>query len=343
MKNLTPRQAQILKAIINEYIAYAIPVGSKLLTKKYFKNLSGGTLRNEMAALEKKGFLKKNHISSGRVPSQIGYQYYVKVLNVSNTTNDLKTRLRSVILQQHKTIDEVIELGVKFINEIINLPVVLTNFSSDEVLKKIDLIILDKSFALFLLVSASGKVFKKTISYANQRQFEDIVICVRIFNDRIIDTRFSEINNQLEVLKEIIRTKVHEYQYVIDEILFKLFDLDQIEANKKIYGIQYLAKQPEFANQEKLTKILNLLEDTSVWQQMAFINQTNQRTNIVFGDQLGFKEISVASTLINTTSEAKHQLAIVGPTRMDYQKIKALLTTLKEEIEKYDKKIHNQT
>ncbi|WP_159204842.1 heat-inducible transcriptional repressor HrcA, partial [Mycoplasmoides pneumoniae] len=326
-----------------EYIAYPVPVGSKLLTKKYFKNLSGGTLRNEMAVLEKEGYLKKNHISSGRIPSQLGYQYYVKLLTKNDDKSNLKTRLRAIILQKHKTIDEIIELGVKFINEMVNLPVVLTHFSSDEVLKKIDLIMLDQSCALLLLVSASGNVFKKTISYANQRQFEDIMVCVRIFNDRIIDTRFCDIAQHLDVLKEIIRSKVHEYQYVIDEILFKLFNFEEFQqARKQVYGIHYLAQQPEFANQERLTRILNLLEDTSVWQQMAFMNQNNQTTNITFGDKLGLEgeEVSVASTLINTTNESKHQLAIVGPTRMDYQKVKALLLTLKEEIEEYDKQLH---
>lgn len=332
---LTKRQIKILKTIIDEYTATAAPVGSNLLISKYFKDLSSATIRNEMLFLEKMNLLEKTHTSSGRVPSIQGYHYYEQNILQPVIDQDIKGKLRKILLARSDSIDEVIEHSVDFINQITNLPSVITHFKTDDRLARLDLIKLDNSNALVLVVSSSGNVIKKTIKFNNEKQYNDVSICIKVFNDRLNDTKFSDIKEKLASLKILIKRMVQEYEYIIQEIVNRIFDFNEKDKSI-IHGTRNLITQPEFADRNKLIKILDLLENTSVWQQIAYTHQKTGKTIITFGEEIGVDGISVASTIIDTGSK-KHQIAIVGPTRMDYGKVKGLLNLFKEEIEKIGK------
>lgn len=332
---LTDRQNKLIKAIIDEYTATAAPVGSKVLIQKYFNEYSSATIRNEMLALEKMELVEKTHTSSGRMPSLKGYRYYEKNILQPNIDSDIKTRLRKILSNRTESIDEVIEISVNFINEITKLPSIITRIKNDDHLSRMDLIKLNDSRALILIVSSSGDIIKKTINYKNKKQYNDVSVCVKVFNDRLVDTKFSEIQSKLDSLKKIIQKMVHEYEYVIHEIVDRIFDFNTKQKNA-IYGTGNLIRQPEFSDRDKLLKILDLLENTSVWEQIAYTQEKTGKTIITFGEEIGVGGVSVASTLIDSGGQ-KRQLAIVGPTRMDYAKIKGLLNLFKQEIERIGK------
>lgn len=329
---LTERQEKLIKAIIDEYTATAAPVGSKLLMSKYFKNLSSATIRNEMLQLEKLNLVEKTHTSSGRVPSLQGYHYYEKNLLSPVVNDEIRSKLRKILSTRLNSIDEIVEISVDFINQITNLPTVITHFKTDDRLCRLDLVKLDETSGLVLVVSSTGNVIKKTIQFNNENQFIDVSTCIKVFNDRLVDSKFSEIPYKLTLLKGIIKKKVHEYEYVIQEIVNRIFVFNDSNQTD-VRGIKNLLTQPEFADREKLIKIIDLLENTSVWQQILYNYQRTGKTIITFGDSLGIDGVSVASTMIETDNK-KHQIAVVGPTRMNYEKIKGLLMMLKDEIEK---------
>ncbi len=330
---LSKRQNRLLKVIIDEYTATAAPVSSKLLIKKYFKDLSSATIRNEMYILEKMNLVEKMHTSSGRMPSLAGYRYYEENLLEPNDDLEIRNRLRKILASRTKSIDEVIEVSVNFINEITKLPSIVTHIKIDDRLCRIDLIRLSANIALVLVVSSSGNIIKKTINFRDERQFGDVATCIKVFNDRLVDSKFSEIETKLVALKKIIKQKVSEYEYVIQEIVNKIFDFNT-RYKSDIYGTNNLIKNGEFLDRDKLIKIMDLLENTSVWEQIAYNLQNTGKTLITFGDQIGFEGVSVASTAFNVGEGTKHQISVVGPTRMDYAKVKGLLNIFKEEIEK---------
>ncbi|QZX49435.1 heat-inducible transcriptional repressor HrcA [Mycoplasma sp. E35C] len=333
---LTERQIQILKAIINEYISTATAVGSKIILEKYFNNdVSSATIRNEMSVLEKENYIEKPHTSAGRVPTIKGYQYYEKNLAETQISDNLKQKLMAILTKRYYSIDEVIEQSVEFINNVTNLPSVITKFKSYDLLKRMDLIKINENTALILIVSSSGEVIKKTIKYQNLVQYNDVSTCVQIFNDRLVDTPFIELKDKLSAIKDIVRKKVHEYEFVMQRIINYIFDINE-KNTINIKGTKKLVIHPEFHDHNKLSEILNLLENTSIWEQISFLQQKTGKSVITFGQDLGIDGISVASTIIET-DQNKHQIAIVGPNRMEYGKIKGLLNILKEQVEKIDR------
>ncbi|MDR0739506.1 MAG: heat-inducible transcriptional repressor HrcA [Mycoplasmataceae bacterium] len=334
---ITERQKQILQIIIEEYTYTTEPISSKEIIQKYLSDLSSATIRNEMAILEKKGLLEKTHTSSGRIPSINGYKYYESNILKPKLSINLKRRLEKIFSQRDVSIDSVINQSVSIINESLKLPSVITTEQSDELLKRFDLIQIDKSTALILLVTSSGNINKNTIHLNDDRQLDDISICVRIFNDRLVNTLIKDIPKKVEAIKEIIRSAVHEYEFCIRQIIEKIFDFNKMPSETKIHGTKWLTTQPEFQNIQHLNKILTLLEDTNVWQHISYTQQKTGKTLITFGKEFGANELAIASTSISANG-GKHQLSVVGPTRMDYSQVKGLLDFIKTEIEKLSSK-----
>ncbi len=335
---ITERQKQILKIIIDCYTFSAQPVSSKEIVSKYLTDLSSATVRNEMAALEKMGYLEKTHTSSGRAPSINGYKYYEENILKPHISTNIKNQLSKVFVNRELSIDTIIDRSVSIMNEILKLPSVVTTFNLNDSLKRFDLIQLSEDTAMVLLVTSSGLINKNTIKFDKAEQLDDISICIRVFNDRLIDTPLNEVQSKLNSIKEIIRSKVHEYEFCIQQIIKKIFEFNQVDVPKtNVYGTKWLPAQPEFKNVEKLKEILTMLEDTNVWKNISYNQQNSGRTMITFGDEIGNNDISVASTTVNLNNQ-KHQLSIVGPTRMNYAEVKGILDFIKEEIEKINNK-----
>ncbi len=335
---LTERQTEILKIIIDCYTFSAQPVSSKEIVNKYMTDLSSATIRNEMAALEKLGMLEKTHTSSGRVPSIKGYKFYEENILKPHVSSQIKNQLSKVFVDRNQSIDTVIDQSVSIMNEILKLPSVVTTFNSEDLLKRFDLIQLSNDTAMIILVTSNGMINKNTIRFDHPEQLEDISICIRVFNDRLVDTPLSKIQPKLNSIKEIIRSKVHEYEFCIQQIIKKIFQFNQMDIPKtNVYGTKWLTTQPEFKNVEKLKQILTMLEDTNVWKHISYNQQNTGTTSITFGDEIGNNNISVASTMINLNNQ-KHQLSVVGPTRMNYAEVKGILNFIKNEIEKIGSK-----
>ncbi len=335
---LTKRQEELLYIIVQEYIANAIPIGSKLIINKYMKNLSAATIRNEMACLEKAGYITKVHNSSGRVPSIEGYKYYEHNYKTVLDDHELQKKLRKIFLDRALSIDDVINKSVSLISETFKLPTVITSIEDDVLIKRIDLVPISANIATIIVITSDGNVSKNLIEFDTEKQLHDISVCIRIFNDRLIDTKISEIDEKINLIQDLIKDQVEEYEYVIEEIINRVFKFQKKKSIKNdIKGQSNLLAQPEFQEQEKLRQILKMLEDSSVWELIA-LKQHNSvgQTSITFGDELKEVEdkISIISTEINTGKSSSSCISLVGPTRMDYTNVKSILEFIKTELEK---------
>ena len=219
---LTNRQKEILKVIIDEYTITAQPVGSQILIDKYFPNLSSATIRNEMVILEKNGLITKYYSSSGRIPSLQGYEYYEKFLP-NDISNKFKMKLKDILSKRNLTIDQVIDQSVAVINEITNLPAVSTKLYNNDLLKKIELVAISEQVALIIIVTSSGQIIKHEIVSQNLENIDDMIICVNVFNDRLVDTPIKELEDKIDFIKELIRDKVKSYEFVVQEFVEKIF------------------------------------------------------------------------------------------------------------------------
>jgi heat-inducible transcriptional repressor len=334
---LTKRQVTVLQVIVDEYAKTAQPISSSEIIHKHMQDVSSATVRNEMAVLEKHGLLEKTHTSSGRIPSIEGFRYYEKNIISAKVNSDLKNKLSKIFANRDLSIDTVIDQSVEIINETFKLPLVITS-ESDELLKRFDLIRIDKKNALVIIVTSTGNIVKSTIELKTDKQFDDVAICIRVFNDRLFDTPVSEVTSKLDSIKEIIRHMVHEYEFCMRQIIEKIFDFKKINTKTNISGTKYLTTQPEFQDIKRLNQVLSLLEDTNIWQQISYIQNETGKTSITFGGDIGqHANLAIASTTLNLGGNKRHQISLVGPTRMDYSKVKGVLEFIREEMEKYIK------
>lgn len=331
---LTKRQKELLKYIIDEYIESAQPVGSKVIIEKYMNNISGATIRNEMALLEQKGYLEKNHISSGRVPSNLAYKLYDKEFTISKLDENIKLKLRSIFENRKKSIDLIIDESTKVISEIMKLPLVTIEKNDDIKLKRIDLVEINEKSALMIIILSNGDLSKNVIEIENGDLLKDLSICIRIFNDRLVDCSLNNLNERLEIVKKLIREKVQSYEFIMQEVIERIFNI-KTKISTNVIGSSSLINFPEFSDHQKLKDVLTMLENTTVWEQLALRQESSNigTTSITFGDELGHDNVLFASTDIGIDNN-KTQLVMVSPTRVDYSKIKGLLDFVREEFKK---------
>jgi heat-inducible transcriptional repressor len=261
---LSKRHSKLLKIIIEDYAYTASPIASNDVIKKYMKNVSSATVRNDMAVLEKHGFLEKTHTSSGRIPSIEGYKYYEKNILHPTISDDVKNKLRKIFNNRELSIDTIIDQSVEILKETFKLPLMVTSNHNAEKLKRFDLIQIDKGQALIIIVTSGGEVIKNTINFNTDKQFDDIAICIRVFNDRLVDTPLTQLEEKIISLKEIIRKVVHEYEFCIRQIIEKIFNFKKISTKTNIVGTKYLTLQHEFHDINRLNQVLMFLEDTNV-------------------------------------------------------------------------------
>lgn len=332
---MNDRQKLLLKYIIDEYISTAQPVGSKLIISKYMKNISAATVRNEMAILEKKGYLEKNHTSSGRIPSNLAYKLYEKEFSESFIDENLKFKLKSIFDYRQKSIDTIISESCKLINETLNLPLVTLHVDKNVYLKRFDLIAINENSALMIVILSNGEISKNLIEVKEKGVLKDLSICIRIFNDRLVDCNINEVKDRLKLIEKLVREKIQSYEFIMREIVEKIFNFKE-KITTNIVGTHSLVNIPEFNDHNKLKEVLSLLENTSIWEQIAKMSEIKNDglTSITFGDELGQKDILFATTDIDIEKDSSTKLVMVAPTRIDYSRIKGLLDFIREEFEK---------
>lgn len=336
MKNfkLSQRQNQLLKIIVEQYINDATPVSSKEVIHDFFKDLSSATIRNEMAYLEKVGLIEKTHTSSGRIPTSLGYEYYRQEILQPTLTADLRKKLSKIFAKRLTSIETIIDESMAVINETLHLPSIVTTGEINETLVRIDLIPVNANMAVIIVVTSSGNLTKNTITFNEGKVLNDIATCIRIFNDRLIDTPLEKIPEKIDSLKDIIKDSVENYEFIMQGLIQKIFDI-KYQYHTSVHGTKYLTTQPEFKNDvEELNKVLDLLDTSSIWQQIAYQqSKTGKTTLITSGEKVGAKELAIATVNVKGKDNS-HQISVVGPNRMDYSKVQGILDFLKKELEK---------
>ena len=207
---LTQRQKIIFKTIVDEFTRCAEPVGSKTLMKLLDFPVSSATIRNEMAVLEKVGLLEKTHTSSGRVPSQKGYRYYVENLMETNLDANVTHSLQQVFAERHYSLDEVVEKSCDILSHMTNLTsIVLGPDSRSQKLQHVQLIPISEKSAVGIIVTDQGHTENKVFDFGTEVSVQDIKTCTDLLNDQLVGTPISEVvdkmkSNQLATIDDVI-------------------------------------------------------------------------------------------------------------------------------------------
>ena len=271
---LTARQNSILKLIIEKYIKEAKPIGSKVISKAL--KCSSATVRNEMAALENAGLLEKTHTSSGRVPSEAGYRYYVdNLMELKKMNAEDMLKLQIVFRNQQLALSDVITKSLQVISDITNYTtVVLGSTSHENLLKQIEVVPIDDASMIVIIVTDKGHVEHKSIKLQDV-SLDEVKKTVGLINNLITGTPIDEVSKKLEYeIKPIIGKYVKQHEQLYNAFYHVFNDFTNQEVN--VVGRHKILEQPEFStNIEKIKNIYNKLEDKEVLQRIEEDDDNN--------------------------------------------------------------------
>ncbi len=327
---LTKRQNNILKMIVEQYIKLAKPVSSKLLCK-HFK-CSSATIRSEMASLEELGLLEKTHTSSGRIPSENGYRYYVDHLMEFKKMDLEDMRKLQIIFKNHELVlSDCISKSLQLISDMTSYTsIVLGTSSHENLLKQIDVVPLDESQLIVLVVTDKGHVEHKNLKLEDV-SLDEVKKTVNLINKLIIGTPIDEISTKLEYeIKPIIGQYVNQHEQIYNAFYTVFTDFQNQNIN--IVGKNNILKQPEFSNVDKIRDIFNKLEDHETLEQISEDDDNN--INIYIGRESHIDDdMTVIKTKFKTAND-EGTIAIIGPKRMEYDRVVSMLEFIKENIER---------
>ena len=332
---MSERQNELLKEIVESYINSVKPVGSKALCKKF--KLSSATIRNEMAELERLGFLEKNHVSSGRIPSEAGYKYYVDHLMKPRELNgEEMLKLQTIFNNQQLQVNDAILRCMEIISDLTNYTsVVLGKSSSDNMLQQVNIIPVDNNQVIALVCTNKGIVENKRFNLPPNIFVDELVKTCEIINKMLIGTPIDEVSQRLEFdIKPIISKTIKQYEAVYEIFYDAFHDFSKNNSNVFFSGKTNMLKQPEYNNIDEIRRLVGKLEDETLVRK---IEESGDGINVYIGDETEFdSNVTVIKSKYNINGE-EGTIAIVGPKRMEYDRVIGLLEYINEELDKNNK------
>ena len=325
---LTERQQEILKIIIEEYVKSAKPVSSSEICKNI--KCSSATIRNEMVQLEKLGLLEKDHFASGRTPSEEGYKYYVEnLMQPKNMTGEDMLKLQTIFNNNSLALSDTIKKSIEIISEITNYTtIVLGSSAKENKLKKVEIITLEETKILTMVITDKGVEEHKNLYLPNTISLEEVTKTVELINKLIVGTPINEVSEKLEYeIKPIIGKYVKQHEILYNAFYDAFSEFSHNSQDIHFVGKNNFLKQPEFTNIDKVKQLLSKFDDVN-----SIKEEENNGINIYIGkDSEISDDVAVIKTKYNYNGE-EGTIAIVGPKRMEYSKVVSILDYLKEHI-----------
>ena len=328
---ITERQISLLKIIVEEYIKTARPVGSKAICEKL--KCSSATVRNEMSALEELGYLEKTHTSSGRIPSDSGYRYYVDYIMVPKELNgDEMLKLQTIFKNNSLMLNDVVLRSMEIISELTNYTaIVLGSSSKENLLSRMEVVPLADNKFLAIVITDKGHVEHRNMCMNENISLDEIRKTVELINRLIVGTPIDEICTKLEFeVKPIIGTYIKQHDAIYNAFYNALNDFKE-EASVKVSGASNILMQPEFSNADKIREIVSKFEDKSL---VSSIKEEESGVNIYIGSENTLDDdVAIIKTKYSVNGE-EGTIALIGPKRMEYARATALLNYIKKNIER---------
>lgn len=330
---LDGRKKELLKEIVENYVKTVKPVGSKSLCKKL--KCSSATIRNEMAILENLGYIEKNHISSGRIPSEKGYKYYVdNLMKPKDLTGEDMLKLQTIVNNTSLQVNDAVTKCMEIISNMTNYTsVVLGKNSLNNLLQQINIVPLGNNKIVAIVTTSQGIVENKQFILPDDTNIMELVKTSEIINKMLVGTPINEVSEKLEFeIKPIIAKKIQNYQTIYN-VFYNAFN-DFVENNTNIHvsGRVNLLKEPEYENTEAVKRIASKLEDESFTNMLKDIDD-NGEIKIYIGKDSNFDDdVTVIKKNYNING-VEGTIAIIGPKRMEYERVVSMLNYMIDELE----------
>lgn len=317
---LSDRRQIVLRALIEEYIARALPVGSRTLVERYNLGISSATVRNELSLLEEMGYLAQPHTSAGRIPTDFGYRAFVdELLSESDPDNGedaLARELRESASDLDDLMDRTSQALARF-TDCMTLLVPPRILSVD--IRLVNLVLLTPQRLLTVIVTEDGQVFNRQMDLPRDYSQDEIGKTQEALNNILVGTSLSSTSGELP----LGASGVHDdlFRMVMAEILACLKDQNAIKAHP--LGISHLLGKPEFSDSSCLMPVLEELEGDTMLLRVFNDAAASEEPVVRIGHENDSEALSSVSLIANRFGEAEHSglILIVGPTRMDYSQV----------------------
>lgn len=339
MMLLDDRKRKILRAIIDDYIDTAEPIGSRTIARKHELGLSSATIRNEMADLEEMGYLEQPHTSAGRIPSDKGYRLYV----------DRLMEIKQMNLEDIETIHKALDMKINELSQLIRQASIImskiTKYTSMAItpqmdkstLKAVQVVPIEPGKALVVVVINTGVAKNILIKIPEQAAPDFIIRLSHTVNEKLSGLTVQQIN--LPLIREIEREIGFSREIVMPILNGVAECIEQIDhAEVYLDGTTNILNYPEFRDVMKAKGFLDVLDEKEIVSRLLK-NTANQEGNggisIRIGTENPFPEIQDCA-LVTTTYSVDNivigSIGIIGPTRMEYGRVVSSMNYIKQKM-----------
>ncbi len=330
---LDERKKKVLQAIVEEYINTAEPVSSNSLTNHYGLNCSSATIRNEMAELEKIGYLDKTHTSSGRIPSAKGYRYYVdELINDQAISLEEIKYISSKLETKVNEIEELTKITANTISEVTHYTTVsIGPKTTSQSIEEIKFVLLGSRMMLAVILTDTGLIKETIIKFDEDINEKQVETMNYMFNNKLKGQPIETIDRPLEeYLYDEMTYSVNVIKPVIEQIK-KVLDEDKIylEGANKSFDL------PEFNSLEVAKNFVNILDTKELVSDMlntgfaedinVYIGEENQKEEL--------KDFSVVTFKHKVNGKDLGTIGIIGPKRMDYSKVISVMKYISKKLD----------
>ena len=338
---LDERKKKILCAVIRNYLETGEPVGSRTISKYTDLNLSSATIRNEMSDLEDLGYIKQPHTSAGRIPTDKAYRLYVNEMmeEKDREINELKGMLLDTEGKMDtmlKNVAKVLAVNTEY-TTVVSAPKISKNK-----LKFLQLSKVDENQILAVIV-VEGNVIKNNMIRVSEPIDDETMLKLNI----LLNTTLNGLSIDEITLGTIDRLKTQAgiHSEIVGEVIDAVAQSIRADEDLEIYtsGTNNIFKYPELADNERASQLITTFEDKEIFSKMAGENleQESNGIQVYIGEESNFSKMndcSVVTTTYELGEGMKGSIAIIGPKRMDYEKVVGTLKTMMTELDKIYKK-----
>ena len=320
---LSDRRQRILYALIEEYVAHALPVGSQTIAKHYKLGVSSATIRNELSYLEDQGYITQPHTSAGRIPTDAGYREFVDEVLASDELMKLPgfETMASDIRSRAEALDSLIERTSEELTRLTDcLSIVMAPSIIKMRIRQVSLISLTNRQALIVIVSEDGHVAERHVSFPidvePDRLHEIQNVLTKVFSGRSLSEMYDVRLGMVDLMQDSVGP------IIVNEVLDSLHDCNSVRRSR--VGVSSLMRKPEFHDASALLPIMEVLEDDTVlFRVFDPSDVTDSGIMVRIGSENETEQLSGASVIAGSygRGDAQGVVAVIGPKRMDYSKV----------------------
>ena len=334
-EDLNERERQVLEAVVRTYVDTAEPAGSRTVSRRHGLGVSPATIRNTMSDLEEKGYLFHPHTSAGRIPTDRAYRFFVdQLIRPAPVTEAERQKLvRELDEMSASAAERLVRRAARALSVLsLELGIAVAPRMSDAVLEKLDLIQLSSDTVLLVATIKSGLIRTIFVNLPGEVPGDTLITLARVMNERLAGLTLSEIRQTLPERFRDVRAeddpKTEELLNIFMQSRGELFDFPRIEGSEVHLGqTSVLAAQPEFTTGQRLKGLIELTESRDLLAGVLDRREHGSGLKITIGSEHD-SEVLSDFTLVTAEYQAgglKGVIGVIGPTRMPYEKVVAIV------------------